>query len=266
MSNRKIPTILAATALVVAVLGSTSLGHAAAYLVARNSIGAVQLKRNAVTNPKLAKNAVTGVKVKDGTLTAVDFKAGQLPAGSQGPTGAQGPAGPQGAAGPQGPQGVQGPPGAPNPNAANSQLLDGLNSTEFMPTFIQTTFSSDPSPLDIDASPVICKTAPYTPPAKRVAHVQSWVSGRSDVTGGFSFEGRNVYGVNGGPVETVIDFPGSVAGSMAPTQWAHLTNSSTLNLNAGTTYVFGIKLNRETGSNDFWAHRCEVLVTLSRRP
>jgi hypothetical protein len=109
MFKSRTATILAATALVVAVFGSTPLGHAAGSLVlARNSVGAAQLKTNAVTGPKISKNAVTSVKVKNGTLLAADFKAGQLPAGPQGPQGGPGPQGPPGA---QGIQGIQGPKG-----------------------------------------------------------------------------------------------------------------------------------------------------------
>jgi hypothetical protein len=147
-SRTKIPTIVAVTALVVAVLGSTSYGHAAARMVLpSNSVGASQLKKNAVRANDIAKNAVTGPKVKDGTLVAADFKAGELPAtqgpkgdrgpqgergatgapglrGEQGATGATGPAGPQGPKGDAGPQGakgavgaqgIQGPKGDPGP-------------------------------------------------------------------------------------------------------------------------------------------------------
>jgi Collagen triple helix repeat (20 copies) len=115
ISNSKTATILAATALVVAVFGSTPLGQAAANVVLpKRSVGAAQLKTNAVVGTKIAKNAVSGTKVKNGTLLAADFKAGQLPAGPQGPQGMTGPQGPKGDPGPagsQGPQGVQGPAG-----------------------------------------------------------------------------------------------------------------------------------------------------------
>jgi hypothetical protein len=71
----KIPTILSATAVVVAVFGSTPIGHAAGNLIlAKNSVGAAQLK----------KDAVSGPKVKNGSLTAADFKRGTLPVGPKG--------------------------------------------------------------------------------------------------------------------------------------------------------------------------------------
>jgi hypothetical protein len=112
MFKTKITPILAATALVVAVFGSTPLGQAAGSLIlARNSVGAAQLKKNAVTGPKIKKNALTSLKVKNGTLLAADFKPGQFPAGPQGPKGDPGSQGPKGDSGPQGPKGDSGPQG-----------------------------------------------------------------------------------------------------------------------------------------------------------
>jgi hypothetical protein len=109
MFKTKITPILAATALVVAVFGSTPLGHAAGNLIlSRNSVGATQLKQGAVTGAKLRKNAVTSLKVKDGSLLATDFKAGQLPAGAPGPQGAKGAQGPKGDKGDAGPAGISG--------------------------------------------------------------------------------------------------------------------------------------------------------------
>lgn len=92
----KLNTIIAVTALAVAVLGATPVGHAAARIVLpASSVGARQLKTN----------AVTGAKVKDGSLTALDFKANALPAGPKGDPGSQGLQGVQGAPGQPGPKG-----------------------------------------------------------------------------------------------------------------------------------------------------------------
>ena len=83
----KTPTIIAITALVVAVLAATPVGQAAGRLaLGKSSVGTAQLK----------KNAVTSVKVKNHSLLAADFKAGQLPSGPQGPKGDTGPQGPRG--------------------------------------------------------------------------------------------------------------------------------------------------------------------------
>jgi hypothetical protein len=89
----KTPTIIATTALVVAVLAATPVGQAA---------GRFALGKNSVGTPQLKKNAVTSAKVKNHSLVAADFKAGQLPAG---PQGLQGPKGDTGA---QGPRGIMG--------------------------------------------------------------------------------------------------------------------------------------------------------------
>lgn len=105
----KISTVLSLTALVVAVFGSTPLGHAAAEaFLPINSVGTKQLK----------PAAVTSLKVKNGSLMAADFKAGQLPAGAQGLKGDPGPQGPQGAQGHTGPQGPKGATGAQGPKGA----------------------------------------------------------------------------------------------------------------------------------------------------
>ena len=104
MFKSKLTTIVAVTAVVIAVLGTTPLGRAAGGLILpKNSVGAIQLK----------KAAVNGLKVKDGTLMAADFKAGQIPAGPKGVPGAQGPKGDPGAQGPKGDKGDAGQPGAP---------------------------------------------------------------------------------------------------------------------------------------------------------
>ena len=109
MFRTKVNTLVAVTALVVAVLGSTPLGHAAARMVLpSNSVGATQLK----------KGAVTTAKVKNGSLLAADFKAGQLPSGQAGAKGDTGAAGPQGSAGPKGDPGAQGPTGDTGPTGA----------------------------------------------------------------------------------------------------------------------------------------------------
>jgi hypothetical protein len=100
--QKRIPTIIALTALVVAMFGSTPLGNAAGSLIlAKNSVGTSQVKNNAVTT----------AKVKNGTFTAADFRGGVLPAGPKGDTGAAGAAGLQGPKGDKGDTGATGQPG-----------------------------------------------------------------------------------------------------------------------------------------------------------
>lgn len=92
MSSR-LALAMSASALVVAVLGSTPIGHAIVSNVPRNSVGPLQLKRNAVGPQKIAPNAVRTTHVLNGSLLVDDFKPGQIPAGPAGPAGPQGPAG-----------------------------------------------------------------------------------------------------------------------------------------------------------------------------
>jgi hypothetical protein len=106
--RQRLPIILSATGLVVAVFGSTPLGEAALnQVVPRNSVGTPQLRANAVTGTKIRSGAVATSDVRNRSLLAVDFAAGQLPAGPQGPPGATGAAGPTGPAGPAGISGYQ---------------------------------------------------------------------------------------------------------------------------------------------------------------
>lgn len=120
--NLKLNTIIAVTALVVAVLGTTPVGHAAARLVLpASSVGVKQLKTN----------AVTGAKVKNGSLTGLDFKAGALPAGPKGDSGPQGQQGQQGAPGQPGPKGDKGDAGAPG--ISGYEELTGHSATDIAP-------------------------------------------------------------------------------------------------------------------------------------
>ena len=131
MLNSKHAMIVALTALVVAVLGSTPLSQAAArFVLPKNSVGAGQLK----------KGAVTGLKVKDGTLVTADFKAGTLPAGGQGPKGETGTPGAKGDPGAPGPKGDPGAAGAAGPKgdtgAAGSPGVSGWEKVLKAPTAI----------------------------------------------------------------------------------------------------------------------------------
>ena len=102
----KLPLILSATALAVAVLGATPLAAIAQNVAfPRSSVGSVQLKRGAVTAAKIAPDAVRAAHVHNGSLLAADFKPGQLP---------QGPKGDKGDRGEKGEKGEKGDAGATN--------------------------------------------------------------------------------------------------------------------------------------------------------
>lgn len=82
---QRLPLVLSITAIVIAVLGTTSVGQAVVTALPRNSVGTLQLKSKAVVEAKIGANAVTTEKVKNGSLLKADFKAGQLPAARQVP-------------------------------------------------------------------------------------------------------------------------------------------------------------------------------------
>ena len=96
--NTRIQSIMAVTALVVAILGATPVGHAAASMVLpKSSVGTTQLKAG----------AVTAAKIRNGTLTAAKLRPGLLAAGAPGPQGDPGAGGPQGPSGQAGVGGYQ---------------------------------------------------------------------------------------------------------------------------------------------------------------
>jgi Collagen triple helix repeat (20 copies) len=122
--RRRLPIVLSTTALVVAVFGSTGVGHAVGSAV--SPFAAHAKKADYATNA----GAVNGIKAskaphagqlvplgKDGKFpasVAVSGSAGlQGPKGEKGDPGTQGPAGPKGSAGAKGLPGPAGPPGLP---------------------------------------------------------------------------------------------------------------------------------------------------------
>jgi hypothetical protein len=102
----RLPLLISIAALVVAVFGTTPLGHAAYNaVVPNNSIGALQLRNGSITEAKLRGDAVTSGKVKNRSLKAIDFAEGQIPAG---PAGAKGDKGDKGTKGDIGAPGLSG--------------------------------------------------------------------------------------------------------------------------------------------------------------
>jgi hypothetical protein len=117
---KRLPVALAATALIVAVFGSTPLGHAVATKVPpfATKAGYAQRAGNAVllNGIKASKQPRAGMLLPlgtDGKFPASVGLAGA--AGQKGDTGDRGPAGPKGATGAVGPVGAKGPAGPPGP-------------------------------------------------------------------------------------------------------------------------------------------------------
>lgn len=136
--RERLPLVLSASALLVAVFGATPVGHAAGRVIhsvppfakratfAKFAGSADNAKRlaghRASTSPKAGDIPVVGANGKlpasIGAVgpqgppgTAGSGRGPQGPAGAQGPKGATGPAGASGPQGPPGPQGQQGPVG-----------------------------------------------------------------------------------------------------------------------------------------------------------
>ena len=142
--RQRLPLVLSASALLVAVFGATPVGHAAGRVIhavppfakragfAKFAGTADNAKRlsghKASRSPKAGDIPVVGANGKlPASIGAVGPQGPPGPAGSgssrgpQGPTGPQGPkgaTGPTGASGPQGPPGSQGPQGPVGPSQA----------------------------------------------------------------------------------------------------------------------------------------------------
>jgi hypothetical protein len=122
--RQRLPIVLSATALVVALMAMTPLGEAASsQLRATFATNAGKLRGFAPS--KAARKNTVVVRGANGKIGAASLPLLRGP---------RGPAGPAGATGPAGPAGATGPAGAPNPNAVNAQnadALDNLDSTAF---------------------------------------------------------------------------------------------------------------------------------------
>jgi hypothetical protein len=116
----RLAIVLSSTALVVSVLGVTSLGEAATGALRSGVSKATGAVRSTAARPA-AQRPIRGPRGPRGRRGPRGFTGAQGPAGPagpQGPSGAEGPQGPQGdegLQGPQGPQGEEGPQGPPGP-------------------------------------------------------------------------------------------------------------------------------------------------------
>jgi hypothetical protein len=158
--KNRLPIVLSATALVVAVFGITPLGHATSTVIQTHFAKNANFLRGKAPSVKAGKNKIP-VAGKSGKLDASWGAVGARgPAGPPGANGAQGPAGaagPQGPPGPQGPQGADGPAGAPNPNA---------NSVNGFPAswIVRSAYAAQPTSITVPSTTVTLVTVPITAP------------------------------------------------------------------------------------------------------
>jgi hypothetical protein len=113
--RQRLPIVLSATALVVALMAMTPLGEAASSQL-RATFAANAGKLRGFAPSKAARKNTVVVRGANGKIGAASLPRG--PRGPQGPRGATGPAGPTG------------PAGAPNPNAVNAQNADALDNLD----------------------------------------------------------------------------------------------------------------------------------------
>jgi hypothetical protein len=104
--KNRLPVVLSATALVVAVLGVTPIGQATSNSIQTHFARNANFLRGKAPSVRAGKNKIP-VAGPNGKLHASWGTVG--PRGAQGPPGANGAQGPQGAQGPGGPQGPAGP-------------------------------------------------------------------------------------------------------------------------------------------------------------
>jgi hypothetical protein len=114
--KNRLPVVLSATALVVAVLGVTPIGQATSNSIQTHFARNANFLRGAAPSIKAGKNKIPRAN-----------KAGKLDR-SWGAVGARGAQGPPGAAGAQGPQGPAGPAGAQGPKGADFTVATTLQS------------------------------------------------------------------------------------------------------------------------------------------
>jgi collagen triple helix repeat protein len=125
--RQRIPVALSVTALVVAVLGTTSLGQAASNAVRATFAQNAGKLRGFAPSKKAKKNTVV-VRGANGKIDRASLPLTRGPRGPAGPAGATGPAGLVGATGPTGAQGAKGDKGDKGDTGSPGPFPDALQS------------------------------------------------------------------------------------------------------------------------------------------
>jgi hypothetical protein len=185
MKNR-LPTALAVTALVVALMGWTGAADAITVAFAQNAA-----KLSGFKASKTSKKNTVVVRGKNGKIDARSIPAQARgatgatgPAGPPGPAGPAGSAGPQGVQGPQGPQGIQGIQGIQGPaGTAKGYARVAANGT------IDPATSKGVISASIAGASLICFELGYTPDSV-IATVQAYATDQTGNDYGFVVSGR----------------------------------------------------------------------------
>ncbi len=126
-----------------------------------------------------------------------------------------------------------------------------------------------PGPVNLGANPsgpITCATADYTATSAQQAFLTSWVALKAD--GPLTYTVVSVYSANGGASWTADGFGWNRATADADGEWASTSYTAVVNLNAGTTYRFGLQLGRsfgDGGTGNARTHRCHLVVQITNR-
>ena len=143
--------------------------------------------------------------------------------------------------------------------AVNADGTVVCESAATAPTYV--TQTQQTGPIDLASNPVLCQTAPHAASTAGTARLDSWVS--LEGSGLTSFTVQNVFSTDGGASwQSAADGQFSRDSTPAAGHWGHATNSARLNLLAGTTYRWGVRVTDDGGPSNMSQSRCEVIVEI----
>ena len=120
--------------------------------------------------------------------------------------------------------------------------------------------------IDPDAAPVFCQTPNVTPLVAARAFVTVWATLQQAGAGELGWTLEGVFSTDGGSSWTSLDASAlNQTTSLTSAQWSNATNQSALLVNPGTTYRFGLRIGRASGSVDGSSGRCETSALVTYR-
>ncbi len=139
----------------------------------------------------------------------------------------------------------------------NADRVDGLSSEHIAPKVL--TARADTTGLDLSTEPSICETVTYTPARKELAIISTNVAIEAPLAGSMQWGTKAAYTVNGG------------AFTFAPPNWwlrvtseaeeyNALTSVGVLELDAGSTYTFGVTVRYFGGETTTGEYICKTIV------
>jgi hypothetical protein len=127
--------------------------------------------------------------------------------------------------------------------------------------------AGDTAAIDIDATLHLCQTGAHTPTYPQRAKVSVWFS--MHAAGLATAQIRPAYTINAGASWNALTLPGAIprASASATDEWGFASDHDYLNLDAGTDYVFAVRVSRDAAGGtvdpDNW--RCKIIVELTNR-